>query len=486
MGRYPILLLAILSTVVVILAAGLRPDSFFAGDPGVKLIAARAVLSNPSRPFNVPLPRIGADSVPHVEPFFAVHGDHAHAVTSPIFPVLSAPFLAAFGLRGLYVLPAAGFLLAVVGCAAVATAGGMRRSGMLTGATAVLATPLLFYGLEFWEHMPAVACAALAVALFLNGRPFWSGLLLGCAALLRPEALWFGVAVLGASRWLPRPPDLKTCGLAIVGTLLAVGPYEIYVLIHFGTLVPPHLAANAGEMGRAWLSGRGALLSTWFGLARNGSFWSAAPVVVGAIVALGLTRRPKDHAFLWTLAVVDVLLTLLTAPNDGGSQWGARYLLFAYIPLTAIAADMVDQVSRRRVATGIALVLAVAGCLWIQRSAYRQLRGTKATYGRVVDFMASETAESGHIVTDVWWLDQIAASAIGGRQVLYAPDGDTARAIVHRLSDATVPVVTVVRSASESPDTSAWNAGTCYFEERRDTISTRDLVLVQLRHRCQQ
>jgi hypothetical protein len=42
-----------------------------------------------------------------------------------------------------------------------------------------------------------------------------------------------------------------------------------------------------------------------------------------------------------------------------------------------------------------------------------------------------------------------------------------------------------VRSASESADTSAWSDGSCYFEERRDRISVRDLVAIRLRHRCQ-
>ena len=58
-----------------------------------------------------------AASVAYVEPFFAVHGDHAHAVTSELFPLVSAPFAASLGPPGLYVLPAIGFLLTIASCA---------------------------------------------------------------------------------------------------------------------------------------------------------------------------------------------------------------------------------------------------------------------------------------------------------------------------------------------------------------------------------
>src|SRR6476661_6306442 len=100
--------LALLGLLVLILAGNLRPDAFFAGDPGVKLIAARNALAHPSRPFEIPLPIVAGSPLPFVDPFFARHGDHAHAVTSELFPLLTAPLIALFGLRGAYLLPALG------------------------------------------------------------------------------------------------------------------------------------------------------------------------------------------------------------------------------------------------------------------------------------------------------------------------------------------------------------------------------------------
>ena len=110
-----------LALTIVLLARGLPAETFFVGDPGVKLIAARAAISHPAKPFDIALPEIGDERVAFVEPFFEVHDGHAHALTSEVFPALSAPFIAAFGIRGAYVWPALGFLLAVWSCARLAS-----------------------------------------------------------------------------------------------------------------------------------------------------------------------------------------------------------------------------------------------------------------------------------------------------------------------------------------------------------------------------
>src|SRR5262249_44673077 len=139
---------------------------FYAGDSGVKLIAARNAVANPGRPLQISLPSIEGAALPYVDPFFAVHGDHSHAVTSELFPLLTAPLLRLFGLRGLYVLPAIGLILAVFGCAAMGAALDPGRSVLATAVVAALATPWFFYGLEFWEHTLALGAAVTAAACF--------------------------------------------------------------------------------------------------------------------------------------------------------------------------------------------------------------------------------------------------------------------------------------------------------------------------------
>ena len=65
----------------------------------------------------------------------------------------------------------------------------------------------------------------------------------------------------------------------------------------------------------------------------------------------------------------------------------------------------------------IAAVASLAiGSAWLQRAAYKELRGSKLTYLRMVDFVGHETAAGRAVVTDLWWLDQAAASLADSRR----------------------------------------------------------------------
>jgi len=495
--------LAAFSLVVAVLAFGLRPDAFFVGDPGVKLASSLNALSFPAHPLEIPLPAIGTDSAPHVENFFAVHGDHAHAVTSEFFPVLSAPMLALFGLRGLYILPALGLIATAAACAWLAIVLDPRRNAALVALAAGLGTPFLFYGLEYWEHTLALAAGVGGAAVLLNaarlrpgrdartGAAFAGGLLMGAAIVLRPEAACYFAAVVIASRTLVHRPGWRTLAVATAGVCAALLPLEVYTIAHFGSFVPGHISANAGLSNQFWAAERLKLASDWLvpspwgagGPSRPGSFWSVAPVAVVGAVALAAHSERKERLFLALVALLTALLVLLTAPNDGGGQWGPRYLLFAYAPLAVLAADAVPE-SPRRAASVLLIVLVVAACGWSQRASYRQLRGTKATYGRVVDFVRQAVHPGGSAVTDLWWLDQVAASTVDRHTFLFAGDAQTGPDIVRRLSDARVPEVTLFRSHELSADLDGWTTGSCYTEAGRDELDVRGLVAIRLQLHC--
>jgi len=499
------LLLSAFAVVLVVLAAGLRPDAFFVGDPGIKLIAAKNAIARPDHPLDIPLPVIGRESLPYVEPFFEVHGDHVHAVTTDLFPLVSARAIQWFGLRGAYILPAFGSLTLLIGCAWLAVVLDSRRNPAFVLIIAGLATPFLFYGLEFWEHTPAVALATVGTALFAaavragrkaaTSMAAAAGLAFGVAILLRPESALTFLAVLVASMTLGRGSTNRSLlvGLSLIATALTLAPLEIYTLRHFGRVMPAHLWANAGLLQGSWMAERGHLMAAWFlpsgwtasGPLRPQSFWIVAPVVLLACVPVRPDVARHGRRFLWTSAVLVLVLVLLTAPNDGGGQWTPRYLLFAYVPLVILAADAVEALPRHAT-TATALGLLLLACVWIQRSAYRELRGTKSAYGHVVDFVSNEVAPGGCIVSDLWWLDQIAASAISERRLMYVPSPADAHAVMQRLSRAVVPIVTVIRSESESPDVGAWREDTCYVEIKRDRLDVRRLVAITLHHRCGQ
>lgn len=488
-----------MALVAALLASGLPPGAFYAGDPGVKLIAAMNASAWPKRPLDIPIPTIGTDTLPFLDPFFIAHGDHAHAVTSELFPLLSAPIIAWLGLRGAYLLPYVGFLLTLAGCARVAVKLDPRRNSSLVVLLAGLTTPLLFYGLEFWEHAPAVGVAAAGMTLVLtdaNGpsssgvrarhRPesLAGGVLLGLAVLLRPEALWFAAGVTVALWRFPefrRSPTLLPMGCGIGVALL---PLAAYTWAHFGTLTTPHFAGNLGLWGSGWLAHRLDVVRSWLLSLGSSSLVGVSPVILFAAVPIDSSTDRRGRAFLAVVAAVDIAFVVLTAPNDGGAQWGPRYLLFAYVPLTILAADAVSSLVRRGALVAGVVVIVLGLGLWVERVSYIRLRNTKMTYDRLITALSEAAHPGDFVVSDLWWLDQVAARLTGQRLFLYAADAATGREIIERLDRNGARRVVVVRSQEDSPDVSGWNDGTCFKETTRNEIPERSLVAFQLERSC--
>lgn len=480
-----------LALTLLVLAGGLPAETFFVGDQGVKLVAARAALEHPATPFDIPLPAIGSERVGFVEPFFSVHGDHRHAMTSETFPVLTAPFIAAFGRRGVFVLPICGFLLTIWSAARLTRAIASQPLSPLLLLGVAFSTPLLFYGLEFWEHTPAVGLAMLATTIFLGvlrpirdvrGSALACGLLYGAAILLRPEAGWFLLAVVVSSRLLPSPPSIGTLGFVLAGIAVAVGPLAGYSLVHFGTISPPHLGSQTELLTQNWATTRAQVVSAWFvpSALQTTPLWGCALVAM-TILGFAATGTASNTRFLAAIVLVDVVLVVLTAPNDGGGQWGPRYLLFAFVPASVLSASALQTFGSRTVAGTLAVAVIVAACAWVQRAGYRELRGTKIIYGTVLTLVRQQVPVGGYAVTDLWWLDQVAATATSDRTILFTPGEVDRRDALRRLHRAGESTVTAFISREESPDVNAWSHLPCYEAAGQTTIETRGLVAISLR-----
>jgi hypothetical protein len=124
-------------------------------------------------------------------------------------------------------------------------------------------------------------------------------------------------------------------------------------------------------------------------------------------------------------------------------------------------------------------ILAV-GSAWLQRAAYKELRGSKLTYARMVGFVEYETAPGRPVVTDLWWLDQAAASIADSRRFFVVDDVEEASEVVHRLSQAGEPTITLIRHPVDSPGHfTAWLERSCYaFEQERG--DGEGLIAIQL------
>ena len=177
-----------------------------------------------------------------------------------------------------------------------------------------------------------------------------------------------------------------------MGVLLSILPLSVYSMIHFGTVVPPHIGSHSALLTEHWFATRSALLARWFvpdSLA-TAELWGLALLALLALGWFGVKSRRDGRAFLAGVALIDIALVVLTAPNDGGGQWGPRYLLFAFAPAAVLAAGVFEAAARRQTVGILAVVLALGAGVWAQREGYRELRGTKLTYGRILDFVRLE------------------------------------------------------------------------------------------------
>lgn len=525
--RIPLVAMLVSAVGLAWLAHGLRPDAFFAGDSGLKLVAAMNALSHPARPFDIDLPRVAGEAVPAVGPMMPVHGDHAHVLQSPVFPVLTAPLVALLGLRGAYVLPALSFLGMLPLLEHVRRRTVPDASPMVLAGIGVAASPLLFYALELWEHAPAVALLALCLSLGLracdeeNRRlALAAGMAGGAAAILRPEAVWAVLGLLLVSR--PRT------GLAIAaGAAIPFVPWGLGNLVHFGSPLPPHVASTLAPLSSGWAAARLERIDTWVA---PGSAWEGAGLLLvalawalrlggadagysqaaglcgAAVVALLAAGGGLSRDSLWQMipvalfvlvptsrgrgagrrlsiiAAVTVGGIVLTATHSGGAQWGPRFLLVATPPLLLMAAAAAARLTRpgrlrllRTLLVGTVLVAAVA----TSRAAYRELRGTKQIYGRVVDAAADAVPKGGIVVTNVWWFDQVVAVLGRERTFLVAETVAEAAGLLRTLSAARVNAATLVWTGEpDGEPLSGALSGTCFaltntrhLDERRLTLA---------------
>lgn len=521
-------LLLIISIVAIWLAAALPPNAFYSGDSGVKLIAALNTIAHPARPFEIDLPRIDGRPVPYVERFFRVHGQHAHALQSPLFPAVSAPFIALLGLRGAYVLPLIGFVALLPLLVRVARQVVPDVSVTALSLVGVFAGPVVFYAFEFWEHVPAIACLAGATALLSTPRATrmhltMSGVLAAAAMLLRPEALWYVIALAGWQLHARRP-----LGCYVATAALVLGVFAVFNFRESGSLTGPHIAANLAPLlddwlrvrlqrgalwfwpgSTLWVAGVLVLIGSWMALVANLNRRLVQAIALGAVAILAVdassgtyareslwncwpagllllvpSARVREVAPLWWLTVFTVIAVWLSSTHDGGAQWGPRFALIAAPAMIVLAAanlsDAIGPGQLRRLRQALVLVVLVAG-LWTTRAAYRELRGTKQFYAQLVDAVDRSAGEGSVIVFSTWWFDQVVASLYATRTFLYADSAPAAAAIMGELQAAGTRDAVLVWSREPGADGAIAGAasGTCYQPEQTHDIPQRELRMVK-------
>lgn len=370
----------------VLLQLKIVPDTFYTCDAGLKYLQVqqwirggsdrwRLDLRLPAQPWVADLWSHGL--YPLIPPFVIPQGGMHYINYPPFFSWLAAPWCAALGYRGLYVVPLAAtlsiWLTVWRGCRNAGATPSLTAAAL---AITTLASPLTFYGSTFWEHTLGIALALPAIArLILPPRRTTSladtcrGALLGFSAWFRPELLLLACLV-GALLVLWRYPFRRGGSRwALIGGMLV--------------LLSGAFAYNKGVSG-AWFGFRGMQVEAreelWqLRLSMQVLERQMAALIrwfppLWLILILGLERlvRPSHRIrFVRTdlplllIALAQVLLLVIIFPSDGGHEWGPRYYLMT-IPASAlmlvrwIRDDWVVSGRAARGALGVAVLALLA------------------------------------------------------------------------------------------------------------------------------
>jgi hypothetical protein len=369
----------------------------------------------------------------------------------------------------------------------------------------IVATPFVFYGLEFWDHAPAVACVLAGTVLALRepagvASRAAAGALWILSLQLRPE-MAAGVVAAAAVVALRRSPRVLIA--AAFGAAVAAAPFVVYSLAHFGQITSPHVAINLALVGERWWQERLVDARSWFGTTNpvsiagfaaigagwlclasarvrafspriallgavlisfeaafgreNGqNFFRAFPLGILALMpTMSVGRRSRDLALLVILPLVGCWLT---APNDGGGQWGARYLLVIVPPMLILAIQRFSQLTRAHRGVLLLGLWFLAAGLVVSRTAYQELRGAKRYYSRLAATTAAQMGDARHLLTDAWWVPAAHAAVIDYRRTAVIDRAADAGRVLSAFSRDDVLAVTD-RTETKFVD---WTIDTCY------------------------
>ncbi|HEV3324059.1 MAG TPA: hypothetical protein VG052_00590 [Puia sp.] len=339
------------------LSFSIHEGIFYAGDQALKSLQVKQIAAGYGFKYlHLPQPDWvkdvwNAGYFPLKPPFFYPSPKGYLIVYPPLFQIINAPLYSMFGIAGLYILP----LL----CTFVLlgwTIFLLKRCGItpiniaLALFILVFCSPLILYGVMFWEHLPAVlllfaGLSFIAATPSRIGVAVALGLVGGLSIWLRPEALMM-IFLYGLAAAVLYLRERKRVYIAFVAALaFSLVPWFIFNKIEYGSIFGIHgmqvLADNDPET-------RMGLKNGWRNLVAINyiSFRHFLFLLLLFPILYGLNRsRDKTDLRLILLAAIVILFSILTPfilPNDGVVQWGPRYFL-AIIPITLVALFLAEK-----------------------------------------------------------------------------------------------------------------------------------------------
>src|SRR3990172_1732792 len=404
-----ILALGGVAGVYLWLAFGVLPaGGYWSVDNGYKRIQADNIRFTPWLDLSIDYPGRRLDPslryVPFGLLFHYVWRGEIHLTQSPAIAIVGKPFTEWLGGRGELVVPMLSGLVSLWLTSKV-----MRKLDahpawigvLLTG----LATPLIFYSLNFWEHTLGVALGLGAVALALEEaeqppvwRNYWlSGALAALAGGVRKELLMLAL-MLGsvlAFDVLKRRRGVRYLALWAGGCAAVLVILEAFSYINSGNIIPPELRVSvtpqytprayilvhgAGSIAHFLFGPTSGWIGHWLTIALGAyglAQWIASAPLRGAIQGMalaalglgtwGLAQQYARDGNVYGVLNVSPFLALGFAPGamNASESWLARLQFLAGLGMIGVSVyvqslgvgEIYARVAERREAQAAALAL---------------------------------------------------------------------------------------------------------------------------------
>lgn len=385
---------------------------YFSGDGGLKALLAKQLASGELR-FDLAIPEASwiqnlwnSGLYPYEEPYVYQVADKYYITFPYTFPLVTAPFYALFGYRGLYIIPLVScwvtWIIFYGDCLKLKLNNFVTALGLIC---LIFSSYLTIYSAMYWEHSLAVALAFSGLSLWFsnNDRPsiiktIFSGFLIGLAVWFRPEFVCVVIIMLGLAVFTaiyskiphtffcdrqqlkPILFPLKKQLILAISMVLTVGCFFVTNKIIYGYAVGIHGIQAVESVGLgdrligSWQNFTAMilslaqylpivfipilylifyliqkiLLSRLFGI----KFSSLYIIIYGAIIAF--------------IIGVSLLVPVGTAGLiPGGKQWGVRFLLMLVPVITLLATVQFQQLWNQKnlkyIAVFITILLVAVG-----------------------------------------------------------------------------------------------------------------------------
>jgi hypothetical protein len=353
------------------------PDGvYFSGDAGLKALLARQLSAGIFRFDLVPPPQSWVRDLwdgglyPYDKPF-VYQVAHKYYITFPFtFPLVTAPFQALFGDRGLYLIPLVStwaiWLTFSWVCQQLKFNNFYTSLGLVG---LIFASPLTIYSAMYWEHTLAVALAFAGTAILLVAKTssglsrknaILSGSLIGLSVWFRPEFLcWVAILIilvyLAALTQVNRLEKINLKSIAflsknknifVASMLVTIGLFFLCNQLIYNHPLGIHAIQVVEESSLTQK-----LKDAWKSFQELGlAFLNYFPITLFLVLYLILSFF-KKRGIKFNLKLILVYLiclffilgvSLIVPPGTaglipGGKQWGARFLLIL-IPIVTLVA----------------------------------------------------------------------------------------------------------------------------------------------------